>query len=189
MIDIRSQWKLNGYLAPAQGEVLLGLAAGMTDKQIAKARGCSPKTVDSNLYRLKERMFGKMTPYATRTKVVTEAILRGWISPLMVLFVITSLLAAMVNPQFDIQVRRGRSGSRNIATRLIRGRKNKLPFIDIDISELDENAMLALFEAQATQPNRLAPWSSIAWTRSSSLTNTDRLEMWRAEINNWPLTA
>lgn len=183
MIDIKSNWKLNGYLAPAQGEVLLGLAEGMTDKEIARARGCSPKTVESNLYRLKERMFGKMTPYGTRTKIVAEAILRGWISPLMVLFVITSLLVAMVNPQFDIQVRRSRSSSRNVASRLVRGRKNKLPFIDIDISELDENAMLALFEAQASQPNRLAPWSTVAWTRTFNFTNQDRLEMWRSELN------
>ena len=101
----------------------------------------------------------------------------------MVLFVITSLLSAIVNPHFDIQVRRGRSNGRNVASRLIRGRNNKLPFIDIDISELDENAMLALFEAQATQPNRLAPWSTVAWTRTLNFTNQDRLEMWRTELN------
>jgi len=69
-----------------QAQVIACIAAGMTHKEIAKLRGCSPRTVSATsaaiLYYLKaQRAAG----------AVAEAMKRGWIAPLLVALVISGL--------------------------------------------------------------------------------------------------
>lgn len=81
-----SQWP-----SRTQAQVIACIAAGMTHKEIAKLRGCSPRTVSATsaaiLYYLNaHRAAG----------AVVEAMKRGWIAPLLV-----TLLISGINPDMD----------------------------------------------------------------------------------------
>ena len=69
-----------------QAQVIACIAAGMTHKEIAKLRGCSPRTISATsaaiLYYLNaQRAAG----------AVAEAMRRGWIAPLLVALMISSI--------------------------------------------------------------------------------------------------
>ena len=69
-----------------QAQVITCIAAGMTHKEIAKLRGCSPRTISATsaaiLYYLNaHRAAG----------AVAEAMRRGWIAPLLVALMISSI--------------------------------------------------------------------------------------------------
>lgn len=178
-------WKSSPALPDGQARAVLGVANGLTSKEAGRVWGVSASTINSALDQIREKLNGNYQVTGKRGWVVSEAIRRGWISPLMVLFVITSLLSGLVNPEFEIQVRRNsnRLSSRAVS-RMMRSKGRKQSFIDIDISELDKESMTALLDMQSSEPNRLAPWSSVAWTRTFNFTNQDRLEMWRSQFNN-----
>lgn len=65
---------------------LLHAAAGMTRKEIAKATGRSPATVRHGL----DRAYHKVGAYRV-TAAVAEAIRRGWIAPLVLVLIVSSL--------------------------------------------------------------------------------------------------
>ncbi|GEK50929.1 LuxR C-terminal-related transcriptional regulator [Vreelandella venusta] len=74
-----------------QAQVIACIAAGMTHKEIAKLRGCSPRTISATsaaiLYYLNaHRAAG----------AVAEAMKRGWIAPLLI-----ALLISGINPDMD----------------------------------------------------------------------------------------
>ena len=74
-----------------QAQVIACIAAGMTHKEIAKLRGCSPRTISATsaaiLYYLNAHR---------ATGAVAEAMRRGWIAPLLIALVISGL-----NPDAD----------------------------------------------------------------------------------------
>lgn len=77
-----------------EAETLAGLASGMTQKELAKARGVSPATIRSTAeaayYRLKAQR---------ATEAVAKAMRRGWIAPLAVaLALAVSALAPQHQP-------------------------------------------------------------------------------------------
>lgn len=69
-----------------EAELLAGLAAGMTQKEIAKLRGVSPATIKSTAeaayYRLRANR---------ATDAVAQALRRGWIAPLVLALMIADL--------------------------------------------------------------------------------------------------
>lgn len=78
-----SQWP-----SRTQAQVIACIAAGMTHKEIAKLRGCSPRTISATsaaiLYYLNaHRAAG----------AVAEAMKRGWIAPLLVALIISGINA------------------------------------------------------------------------------------------------
>lgn len=80
-----------GLPTAAQAMVIAGLAAGLTQKEIAKARGVSPETVKSAAGALYYLL------HATRaTDAVAKALRRGWIAPLLV-----ALIVGAMNPQSE----------------------------------------------------------------------------------------
>ncbi|MCK0743593.1 LuxR C-terminal-related transcriptional regulator [Chromohalobacter nigrandesensis] len=74
-----------------QAQVIAGLAAGMTQKEIAKLRGVSPATIKSTT----ESLYFWL--HASRaTDAVAKAMKRGWIAPLAIALFISAL-----NPHAD----------------------------------------------------------------------------------------
>lgn len=97
-----------------QAQVIACIAAGMTHKEIAKLRGCSPRTVSATsaaiLYYLNaHRAAG----------AVAEAIKRGWIAPLLVALVISGLNtdAEALRHRQPSRSRQQVSASRNVSRR------------------------------------------------------------------------
>ena len=70
----------------AQAEVVAGLAAGKTHKEIAKLRGVSPSTIKSMV----STVYYHLGKYKA-TSAVSEALKRGWIAPLLLALVISGL--------------------------------------------------------------------------------------------------
>ncbi|WGI23660.1 helix-turn-helix transcriptional regulator [Halomonas alkaliantarctica] len=97
-----------------QAQVIACLAAGMTRKEIAKLRGCSPSTVSSTV----DSLFYYLNTHRA-AGAVAEAMRRGWIAPLLI-----ALLVSGINP--DTEAMRNRppartrqqvSASRNVSRR------------------------------------------------------------------------
>ena len=80
-----------GMPTAVQAQVLAGLAAGLTQKEIAKLRGCSPSTVKATVAALLYHLHAMRAAGA-----VAEAISRGWIAPLLLV-----LLIGAMNPGSD----------------------------------------------------------------------------------------
>lgn len=78
------------HLSPKQALYLLGVAQGMTQKQIAKQHGISPATVTVAM-----RVIYHKLNVERATAAVAEAMKRGWISPLCIMLVMFSLTAGM----------------------------------------------------------------------------------------------
>jgi DNA-binding CsgD family transcriptional regulator len=81
----------SGLPTVAQAQVIAGLAAGLTQKEIAKLRGCSPSTVKATVAALLYHLHAMRAAGA-----VAEAISRGWIAPLLL-----ALLVGAMNPGSD----------------------------------------------------------------------------------------
>ena len=80
-----------GMPTAVQAQVLAGLAAGLTQKEIAKLRGCSPSTVKATVAALLYHLHAMRAAGA-----VAEAITRGWIAPLLL-----ALMVGAMNPGSD----------------------------------------------------------------------------------------
>ena len=77
----RSNWPTQ-----TQAQVIACLAAGMTRKEIAKLRGCSPSSINSTVNALLYYLDARRSAGA-----VAEAMRRGWIAPLLIALVISGL--------------------------------------------------------------------------------------------------
>jgi DNA-binding CsgD family transcriptional regulator len=81
----------SGLPTVPQAQVIAGLAAGLTQKEIAKLRGCSPSTVKATVTTLLYHLHAMRAAGA-----VAEAISRGWIAPLLL-----ALMVGAMNPGSD----------------------------------------------------------------------------------------
>lgn len=81
----------NGLPTLVQAQVAAGLAAGLTQKEIAKLRGVSPASVRT----VAEALYSHLGAYRA-TAAVAEGMKRGWIAPLLV-----ALLISGINPDTD----------------------------------------------------------------------------------------
>lgn len=77
--------RFQGLPTHAQIEVLAGLAAGMTQKEIAKLRGVSPSTIKTAV----NTVYYWLGVYRA-SGAVAEAMRRGWITPLLLAIAISS---------------------------------------------------------------------------------------------------
>ncbi|GHA85209.1 LuxR C-terminal-related transcriptional regulator [Modicisalibacter luteus] len=74
-----------GLPTAKQAQVIAGLAAGMTQKEIAKARGVSTTTIKSTAESLYFWLDANRAADA-----VAKAICRGWIAPLLLVLIIST---------------------------------------------------------------------------------------------------
>ncbi|CAM3308984.1 response regulator transcription factor [Halomonas lysinitropha] len=81
----------SGLPTIAQAQVLAGLAAGLTQKEIARARGVSPATVKAAVATLLFHLHAQRAAGA-----VAEALRRGWIAPLLL-----ALIVGAMNPNSE----------------------------------------------------------------------------------------
>ncbi|MCT8506172.1 LuxR C-terminal-related transcriptional regulator [Chromohalobacter moromii] len=79
-----------GLPTAKQAQVIAGLAAGMTQKEIARLRGVSPTTVKSTAESLYFWLHA-----ARASAAVAEALKRGWIAPLMLALTVGALAPDM----------------------------------------------------------------------------------------------
>ncbi|MCC5904125.1 MAG: helix-turn-helix transcriptional regulator [Halomonas sp.] len=97
-----------------QAQVIACLAAGMTRKEIAKLRGCSPSSINSTVNALLYYLDARRSAGA-----VAEAMRRGWIAPLLI-----ALLISSINPDTEamrhrppMRTRQQVSASRTVSRR------------------------------------------------------------------------
>ncbi|OLO05250.1 helix-turn-helix transcriptional regulator [Salinicola socius] len=90
-----------GFPTIKQAHVIAGIAAGMTQKEIAKLRGVSPATVKSTAETLYFWLHAQRA-----TDAVAKAMRRGWIAPLLL-----ALTVSAISPDVHMQRLRS-SGSR-----------------------------------------------------------------------------
>lgn len=76
----------SGLPTAPQAQVIAGLAAGLTQKEIAKLRGCSPATVKAAVTTLLYLLHAQRAAGA-----VAEALRRGWIAPLVLALIVSAL--------------------------------------------------------------------------------------------------
>lgn len=125
LTSTHEEFELNGFLcrfgkrnsgwpSPVQAQVIACLAAGMTRKEIAKFRGCSPSTVSSTIDSLLYYLNAQRAAGA-----VAEAMRRGWIAPLLI-----ALLISSINPDTEamrhrppMRTRQQVSASRTVSRR------------------------------------------------------------------------
>ncbi|MDN3561682.1 helix-turn-helix transcriptional regulator [Vreelandella neptunia] len=81
----------SGLPTLVQAQVAAGLAAGLTQKEIAKLRGVSPASVRT----VAEALYSHLGAYRAAA-AVAEGMKRGWIAPLLV-----ALLISGINPDMD----------------------------------------------------------------------------------------
>ncbi|WP_087111339.1 response regulator transcription factor [Halomonas citrativorans] len=81
----------SGLPTIVQAQVAAGLAAGLTQKEIAKLRGVSPASVRT----VAEALYWQLGAYRA-TAAVAEAMRRGWIAP-----VVLALLISGINPDAE----------------------------------------------------------------------------------------
>ncbi len=96
---IRGQWQgtLGSILSPRELEFLLEVAAGKTDKQIAREVGLAPDTVRKRIYSAMFKLKANR-----RAQLIAEAIRRSLIAPLMVLLAVACAsagTAGLINDQ------------------------------------------------------------------------------------------
>jgi len=174
-------WKSSTALPESQARAVLGIANGWTSKEIARMFGISPGTVDNKLNVLKERLHGNYDNTGKRGWVVAECIRRGWISPLIVLVFIGSIVTSIAaDSQIDMRRTSNRLSGRSVASRMVRGRKTR-EAIDFEFSDMTPELLVAFFEAHPDE-NTLAPWSSVALAKDGPLSNDQRLSQWRSLI-------
>ena len=172
-----SNWAIKDTLFPeAQAHALKALAEGKSDKEIARERGISPDGAYNIFRRLRSKWGTKK-----RSALVAEAIARGIISPIMVLICIASVLSGMVSQDFEMRRTSNRLNPRTFASRTVRAKREGLA-VDFEFSDMTPDSLLAFFEATPAMTNTIAPWSSAAWMQRDLLENSERLELWRSQI-------
>ncbi|WP_189445719.1 LuxR C-terminal-related transcriptional regulator [Salinicola rhizosphaerae] len=97
--------RADGLPTAKQAFVIAGIASGMTQKEIARARGISPATVKSTI----EGIF--FTLHAQRaTEVVAKAMRRTWIAPLLL-----AITVSAISPDVHMQRLRSSGGRQTIS--------------------------------------------------------------------------
>ncbi|WP_075117128.1 response regulator transcription factor [Pseudomonas aeruginosa] len=106
-------WKGSSGALLAERELacLLSLASGMTDKEIARRDGLSPRSIKGRL----ESVMHKLGVYR-RTPLVAEAIRRGLISPAVIALAFLVAGQPLLNDDHMMRSRRG--GERRIEFRV-----------------------------------------------------------------------
>lgn len=95
-----------------EAQDLMLLAAGNTYKEIARATGRSPESVKACL----QRAYQKLGAFKA-AGAVAEAIRRGWIAPLIVMLIISSINPDMSDARHRAPMRTRISASRIISRR------------------------------------------------------------------------
>lgn len=105
-------WKgsTGALLAERELACLLSLASGMTDKEIARRDGLSPRSIKAG-----SSVMHKLGVYR-RTPLVAEAMRRGLISPAVIALAFLVAGQPLLNDDHMMRSRRG--GERKIETRL-----------------------------------------------------------------------
>lgn len=96
---IRGNWQgfVGSILSPRELEFTLGVAAGKTDKQMARETGLAPDTVRKRVY---SAMF-KLNA-TRRAQLIAEAMRRAIIAPLVLLLMVCCTSASLSTPE-DMQ--------------------------------------------------------------------------------------
>ncbi|WP_299259807.1 LuxR C-terminal-related transcriptional regulator [uncultured Kushneria sp.] len=94
------------HLSPKQALYLLGVAQGMTHKQIARQHGISPAIVGKAMAVIYYKL-----QVERATAAVAEAMRRGWISPLCIMLVMFSLTAGMQQQAMRVRPTRQQASS------------------------------------------------------------------------------
>lgn len=97
-----------------QAQVIACIAAGMTHKEIAKLRGCSPRTVSATAASLLYYLNAHRAAAA-----VAEAIRRGWIAPLLLVLIVSAINPDMSDARHrpPMRTRSRVSASRTVSRR------------------------------------------------------------------------
>jgi hypothetical protein len=178
----QEQWKVQSNVPAAQGAVLLGLANGLTNKEIARQRNVSPSTINSTLTQIREKWSDSYERKGKRGWLVSEAIRRGILAPnmpiMMVLFMCSIIFTSNL---MGVEVRRSsnRLSGRTTASRMVRGKRDALD-VDFEFSDSTPELLMAYFETQ--NQDTLAPWSSAAWMQRDLLNNDERIKLWRSQV-------
>ncbi len=164
-------WKVESHFPAAQGKVLLGLANGQTNKEIAKDHGVSPSAINSAMTKLREKLSGKLEASGKRAWIVSEAIRLNWLTLAMILLCLNTTLFT------DLDIRRStnRLPSRTVQ-RMTRNKREGL-IDDIESALANPEYLMDLIAAN-DDTNTGAPWSSAAGTQRE-LNNQDRASLWR----------
>lgn len=75
-----------GLPTQREAEVLAGLASGLTQKELARARGVSPATIRSTAEAAYYRLQAQRA-----TEAVAKAMRRGWIAPLLLALAVSAM--------------------------------------------------------------------------------------------------
>ncbi len=166
-------WKSSTALPTGQAKAVLGVANGWTSKEIGKFFGVSPNTVNASLNQVREKLNGDYDISGKRGWIISESIRNGWLSPLLVLICIASVLSGMVRTDIEMRRTSNRLSTRTIASRMVRGKRDALD-VDFEFSDSTPELLMAFFEAQ--NQNTIA-----AWMQRDLLENSERLELWRSQ--------
>ena len=85
-----AKWEAAKFLPYRQRETLEGLARGLTSQQMADEAGVTKSVIESAKKTLAHRM---RLPTAKATRIVSEAIKRGWVKALMLMLSTSIALA------------------------------------------------------------------------------------------------
>ncbi len=172
-------WKSSTALPKGQAKAVLGVANGWTSKEIGKFFGISPNTVNASLNQVREKLNGDYDISGKRGWIISESIRNGWLSPLMILLCMSSVLSGMLSQDIEIRRTSNRLSTRTTPSRMARGKREALD-VDFEFSDMTPDSLLAFFEATPVSPNTIAPWSSAAWMQRD-LNNDERLKLWRSQ--------
>ncbi len=174
-------WKSSTALPTGQAKAVLGVANGWTSKEIGKFFGISPNTVNASLNQVREKLNGDYDISGKRGWIISESIRNGWLSPLMVIICMASVLSGIVSPDIEIRRSSNRLSGRTPSGRMVRTKKGREALdLDFEFSDSTPELLLAYFEGQNQET--LAPWSSTAMPQGDFLENSERVELWRSQI-------
>lgn len=176
-------WQSTTAIPDGQARAILSVANGMTSKEAGKFFGVSHNTINAALNQIREKLNGNYEITGKRGWIISEAIRKGWISPLSIFIFIGSVLFSLVSDD-SIEMRRtsNRLTARTVASRMVRGKRSRESLVDFEFNDMTPESLLAFFDATPVNPNTIAPWSSAAWMQRDYLTNSDRLQLWHSEL-------
>ena len=182
----QGNWKTTSTFPRAQSRALIGLANGLTSKEIARDAGVSPNTINNTLGQIREKWGKNYERKGKRAWLVSEAIRRGILIPCTPVFMILFMTCiVMASNLFSIELRRtsNRLAARTIASRMVKGKRTQEALtVDFEFNSMTPDSLMAFFEATPAKTNTIAPWSSAAWMQRDLLSNEDRLDLWRSQV-------
>jgi len=195
-------WKSSSALPDGQARAVLTVANGLTSKEGGRLFGVSPNTINAALNQLREKLNGNYGLTGKRSWIVTEAIRKGWLSPLTVFLFIGSIVTGLFSPSLyksDMEDlgfalteipdapykqeggEKRRRSNRLTGSRMVRGRRTR-EAIDFEFEDMTPELLSAFLDSHS-DTNTLAPWSSVVMNKDVPLTNEMRLELWRDLFN------